>query len=58
MDLIVLQSNSECPVVCFIIYDVIWLNGSFLVAGVTLGHSSLDVVYRANSIFLRSLTGQ
>lgn len=32
-----------------------WLNGSFLVAGVTLAHSSFDVVYRANSIFLRSL---
>lgn len=34
-DLIVLHSNSKCPVLCFIIYGGIWLNGSFLVAGVT-----------------------
>lgn len=34
-----------------------WPKTSFLVAGVTLGHSSPDMVYRANSMLLRSLTG-
>lgn len=58
INLNVFNINSKCPIVRMVIYDLVLAEDIFSRWRVTLGHSSPDMVYRANSMLLRSLTGQ